>query len=192
VTSWAEIVAQEERDASYNSVTVDVPEQRPIQHVAVEEEVGKDNEAHMALENDNRQEGEGRPRDREQRGPAKKKMHGEQQGRTDSTQPKQEEKNTQRIEGRSSNNNGNRHNITKTTQECAPGASTETEERESGDETEEKGTWFSLSTIEKIGDEGARVQPTRLKRTKKQTTKKRRVSAQDRSRSRVRNAFKST
>jgi hypothetical protein len=119
-------------------------------------------------------------------------VHREQQEQTDSTQPKQKRDRTEQIEERTSSNDGSRHKITRTIKEPAPGVSTDTEERDSGDDSEEEGTWFSLSMSEKIGEERKRVQPTTLKRTKKQTTQKRRESARDRSRSRVRNALKNT
>jgi hypothetical protein len=192
VTSWAEIVSREERDAPQTSVTMDVPEQRTVQHYEIEGVVGYDNTANRELEDDKGQEEEEQTMDREQGGPAKKKVHIEQQGHTESIPPKHKRGNTERMEGQTSNNNGSQHNRTKTTKVQAPEASTDTEERDSGDNSEDEGTWFSLSTIERIGDEVERVQPTKLKRTKMPTTKKRKDSARDRSRSRVRNALTST
>ena len=97
----------------------------------------------------------------------------ENNGRTDSTQSKQKREITELIEDRTSSNDGSRHKITMTIKEQAPGASTETEKRDS-EGSEKEGTWFSLPTIEKIGEEVERVQPTKLKRTKQQTTRNRR------------------
>jgi len=110
---------------------MDVPEKRTLQHTETEGEVRNDNAAHMELDNDNRQDGEERPMDREQEGPATKKVHREQQGRTDSTQPKQKREVTKQIEELTTSNDGSRHKITRTTKEPATGKSTDTEERDS-------------------------------------------------------------
>jgi len=106
VTSWAEIVAQEERNAPHNSITMEVPERRTVQHTEIEGEVRNDNAANMELEKDNGQEMEERTMDREQEGPATKKVHRDQQERTDSTQPKQKRDRTEQIEERTSSNDG--------------------------------------------------------------------------------------
>jgi len=78
---------------------MDVPEQRTVQHYEIEGAVGYDNTANREPEDDKGQEEEERTMDTEKGGPAKKKVHIEQQGRTDSIPPKHERENTKRMEG---------------------------------------------------------------------------------------------
>ena len=163
-TSWAEIVAQEERNVPHISITMDVTEQWTVQHTEIEGR--KRQRSDYGIREWQWTERGGAANGQRTRRISHEKGAREQQGRTDSTQSKQKREITERIEERPSSNDGSRHKLTRTTKEPAPGASTETEERDSGDDSEEEGTWFSLSTIEKIGEEVDRVQPTTLKKTR--------------------------